>query len=342
VNGPFTQSGGNASITGAGSNSFGTAAGAANTIGNGTGTNTVNGNTTFNNTVTVQGATQINNTLGVTGATTLGNTLTVAGHTQINSTQTVTGAATFQGQVDLQSNVINSTANNGGSVHINDGLNVVGVLDAQNTIVNTTGNDLGRVQINDGFHVNGATSNSALDGDANTFGLTGRGVTMIANPVAINPATLNEATPNNSNSIRGHAQFIGTAAGSNERKIFVHGVPEGPGAIVPNNSVPPVTNFEVEIIGDLYVQGTIVGGGVPQISSYNTFLTAGAGPNGGGGVLYVPAGGVDANDGVMVTATNWGNCNGTLIATIVGGAVQIESSCVADNSNIQITINRYP
>jgi predicted acyltransferase (DUF342 family) len=344
VTGVFTQSGGNASITGGAANSFGTGAGAANSFGNGTGTNTFSGNSTFNNTVTIQGATQVNNTLGVTGATTLGSTLTVAGHTQLNNTMTTTGAAVFQSTVDLQGAVSNTTANNGGSVHINDGLNVVGILDAQNQIVNTTGNDGGRVQVNDGFHVNGTTSNTALDGDANTFGLTGRPTVLVANPVAINPPTLNETTPTNTNSFRGHSQFIGTAAGLNERKVFIHGVPEGPGAVVPNNTVPPVTNFEVEIVGDLYVQGTIVGGGIPQVASYTMTLVPGTGPNGGGSAsMVVPTGVDNINDAVHMDYTNFGTAQGFLVWDIpAANTLRIESSSALDNANVRVTIIRYP
>lgn len=208
-------------------------------------------------------------------------------------------------------------------------------IDAQADIVNT----LGTVRVNDLLQV---TGNAALDGTANTYGVTGGTFTNVANPIAINPP-INEVTPDNTNSFRGHNLFVGRGAGLNERKIFVHGVPEGPGAVVPNNSLPPVTNFEVEIVGDLYVQGTIVGGGIPQIRSYDVTLVPAAGPNGGGGFLLVaPAGGVDANDAVHAQYQNFGNCTGSLVASISGGNVQIESSCALDNALVKVTIIRYP
>jgi hypothetical protein len=208
-------------------------------------------------------------------------------------------------------------------------------IDAQADIVNT----LGTVRVNDLLQV---TGNAALDGTANTYGVTGGTFTNVANPIAINPP-INEVTPDNTNSFRGHNLFVGRGAGLNERKIFVHGVPEGPGAVVPNNSLPPVTNFEVEIVGDLYVQGTIVGGGIPQIRSYDVTLVPAGGPNGGGGFLLVaPAGGVDANDAVHAQYQNFGNCTGSLVASISGGNVQIESSCALDNALVKVTIIRYP
>ncbi len=211
-------------------------------------------------------------------------------------------------------------------------------IDAQADIVNTLGAN--PVNVADNFRV---TGNTTLEGIDNLYGPAGGGgVVQVANPISINPAIGNENTPAARGTFRSHSSFIGTSAGFNERKIFVHGVPEGPGAATPNNSVPPVTNFEVEIVGDLYVQGTIVGGGIPQIRSMDATLVAGAGPNGGGGVLIVaPIGGVDANDAVHVTYQNFGMCTGSLVATIVGGNVQIESSCALDNALVKVTIIRY-
>lgn len=261
----------------------------------------------------------------------------------------VTGALTQSGgNVNLAGGVTNVFGNLGGTNAINGNTTVTGnatvtgIIDAQNSIVNTTGSDGGNVTVNDGFHVSGVASNTTLDGDMNIFGMTGRGTTLTLNPVAINPPTLNEATPNNTNSIRGHAQFIGTGAGLNERKIFVHGVPEGPGAVTPNNTVPPVTNFEVEIVGDLYVQGTIVGGGIPQIQSYTVILVPGSGPNGGGSVTFAPAGGYDANDAVHMSYINFGTATGTLVYDSPGaGLVRIESSSALDNANVRVTVIRY-
>jgi hypothetical protein len=217
-------------------------------------------------------------------------------------------------------------------------------IDAQADIVNTLG--INPVNVADDFRV---TGNTTLEGMDNLIGPAGGGgVVQVANPISINPAIGNENTPDASTTFRSHSSFIGTSAGFNERKIFVHGVPEGPGAATPNNSMPPVTNFEVEIIGDLYVQGTIVGGGIPQIHSYDATLVAGAGPNGGGAaVISDPVGGVDANDAVHVTYQNFGMCTGSLVATIGsfgGGApldVQIESSCALDNALVKVTIIRY-
>jgi hypothetical protein len=274
--------------------------------------------------------------LGTSGSNSFMATTVTGALTQSGGNANIAGGAT-----NVFGNLGGTNAINGNTT-INGNATVTGITDAQNSIVNTTGSDGGRVTVNDGLHVSGTASNTTLDGDANIFGLTGRGTTLVANPVAINPPTLNEATPNNTNSVRGHAQFIGTGAGLNERKIFVHGVPEGPGFVTPNNTIPPVTNFEVEIVGDLYVQGTIVGGGIPQIRSYDATLIAGAGPNGGGGVLIVaPAGGVDANDAVHVQYTNFGMCTGSLVATIVGANIQIESSCALDNANVKVTVIRY-
>jgi hypothetical protein len=237
-----------------------------------------------------------------------------------------------------QSSLGTSTNNTFLASRFNGVLTAAANIDAQADIVNTLGAN--PVNVADDFRV---TGNTTLEGMDNLIGPAGGGgVIQVANPISINPAIGNENTPDASTTFRSHASFIGTSAGFNERKIFVHGVPEGPGAATPNNSVPPVTNFEVEIVGDLYVQGTIVGGGIPQIRSYDVTLVPAAGPNGGGGFLLVaPAGGVDANDAVHATYENFGNCTGSLVASIVGGNVQIESSCALDNALVKVTIIRY-
>jgi hypothetical protein len=215
-----------------------------------------------------------------------------------------------------------------------------GDVDVRTGIINTSASFSGRVGVSDpqGFFVAEA---SQLDGTNNRYARQNFGTFNAANPIFINPPLATEVTPSATNTYFGHNVFAGNNAGANERKIYVDGTPEGPGG-VPQNTVPPVTNFEVEIKGDLYVQGAIVSPSLPQISSYTVFLTPGTGPNGGGAVTFAPAGGVDANDGIMVTYRNFGNCTGTLVATQVGANVTIESSCALDNATVQVTINRYP
>lgn len=215
-----------------------------------------------------------------------------------------------------------------------------GDVDARTGIINTTGSFSGRVGISDpqGLFV---TESAQLDGTNNRYARQNFGTFNAANPIAINPPLATEVTPSATNTYFGHNVFAGNNSGANERKIYVDGTPEGPGGI-PQNTVPPVTNFEVEIKGDLYVQGAIVASNMPQIQSYTVFLTPGTGPNGGGAVTFAPAGGVDANDGIMVTYRNFGNCTGTLVASQAGANVTIESSCALDNATVQVTINRYP
>ena len=146
----------------------------------------------FNSTANNGGAVHVNDLLTVVGATALQSTLTVTGATQLNNTLNVVGASTFQNTIDAQQSISNSTANNGGAVHVNDLLTVVGAtalqstltvtgatqlnntlnvvgastfqntIDAQQAISNTTGNNGGNVYVNDNFQV---TGNTFLDGN---------------------------------------------------------------------------------------------------------------------------------------------------------------------------------
>jgi hypothetical protein len=262
--------------------------------------------------------------------------------TTVNGALTQTGGANVTlpgGPSNTFGNLAGVNAINGNTT-VTGTFTVTGTMDAQNNIVNTTGNNAGRVQINDELRV---TGNSVLDGLANTYAPLGAGTHLELNPIAINPPIGNEVTPNATNTFRGHNLYVGNNAGANERKIYVDGQPEGPGILTPDNTVPPVQNFEVEIKGDLYVQGAIVGGNIPQIRSYTVTLVPASGPNGGGSVTFAPAGGYDANDAVHMSYMNFGTAQGYLVYdSPVAGSVRIESSSALDNANVRVTVVRYP
>jgi hypothetical protein len=262
--------------------------------------------------------------------------------TTVNGALTQTGGANVTlpgGPSNTFGNLAGVNAINGNTT-VTGTFTVTGTMDAQNNIVNTTGNNAGRVQINDELRV---TGNSVLDGLANTYAPLGAGTHLELNPIAINPPIGNEVTPNATNTFRGHNLYVGNNAGANERKIYVDGQPEGPGILTPDNTVPPVQNFEVEIKGDLYVQGAIVGGNIPQIRSYTVTLVPASGPNGGGSVTFAPAGGYDASDAVHMSYMNFGTAQGYLVYdSPVAGSVRIESSSALDNANVRVTVVRYP
>lgn len=289
---------------------------------------------THMNNATVNGTLMVNGAILSPGATVCFNTVQVQ---TLTSWCSAPGSAITVGTAFSQSSLGASASNSFLATTIAGGnvLTATGNIDAQSSIINTTANNAGAVNVNDDLAVQGLNS---LYGPAG-----GGGVGVVANPISINPPIGNENTPNAKSTFRSHASFIGTSAGFNERKVFVHGVPEGPGAATPNNSIPPVTNFEVEIVGDLYVQGTIVGGGIPQIQSYTVTLNpATPGPNGGASVTFSPAGGYDANDAVHMSYTSFGVASGILAYdSPAAGQVRIESSSALDTGNLRVTVIRY-
>jgi carbonic anhydrase/acetyltransferase-like protein (isoleucine patch superfamily) len=88
----------------------------------------IRGNELLTGTLTVGGASTLNNTLQVTGATTIGGLVTV------NNNANVTGATTISGLLTVNNNAgITNNANIGGNANISVNANVGGALDVNGT-----------------------------------------------------------------------------------------------------------------------------------------------------------------------------------------------------------------